>query len=384
MNDRRQEATHRLLRLGLRPDGAAFAAAAATADVDWTALLDLAQAHKVEALIAGRAADAGIVPALAPELRTRIADARQAASERASLASETLRTLAAAFGDAGVPYFVVKGSVLAHEVYGAADRRRFADIDVVVRGSDVGRAETALEKLGYRFGVWMIAREHLTAREHAVAERLARRFAARHIAAHDWGAPASRGLLSVDLHWQLAPDRLPLDEASLWQQVRLVHLDGIDVPTLTPAAALLHLAAHATRHFLANFRLLHLCDLAWAAHRYAAALPATWALAEDWRMRAHLRRVFAMTEDVLEIPMPRLGGAGAAQARRAVVDLDMLFAAPGYARAGLRTRLAPELRWALAMRSLHVNVPAFVAVTVARARLQRERRRHATAARPPA
>lgn len=369
---RTDEATRTLLRLALRPDGAAFAAAAGSAAVDWPALFDLAEAHKVEALAAARAADAGLPARLGEDLGARIAAAQRTAVERGEMAARTLTMLATAFGDAGVPYFVIKGSVLAHEVYGAPERRRFSDIDVVVRAADVPRAEAVLERLGYRLGVWLIARGELSAPERALAERLTRQFAARHLAAHDWAAPPRRGLLAVDLHWRIAPDRLPADENALWEHVRTLPLDGTTVPTLSPPAALLHLAAHATRHYLANFRLLHLCDLAWAAQRYASEWPATWALAERWRMRAHLERVFALVEAVFAVPPPDAFRPGRRRTP-ATVDLDLLFEAPRYARGALRARLVPELRWAWAMRSLHVNIPTFFAITAARARMRRAR-----------
>jgi hypothetical protein len=52
---------------------------------------------------------------------------------RGEMAARTLAMLATAFSEAAVPYFATRGSVLAHEVYGAPERRRFSDIDVVVR-----------------------------------------------------------------------------------------------------------------------------------------------------------------------------------------------------------------------------------------------------------
>jgi hypothetical protein len=381
--DRSRQTTRSLLRLALRPDGTAFAAATAARPVDWQALLDLAEAHKLEALVAARAADAGPRDGRDAEAAARIDACRRNAAARADQAAATLRALAAAFEAARVPYFIIKGSVLAHEVYGAPDRRRFSDVDVVVRAADLARAEAALAQLGYRFGVATIAQRRLTGPEHALAERLMRGFAARYLGAHDWAAPATSGLLNVDLHWQIAPDRLRLGEAQLWEQVRTVRLDGIEIPTLAPPAMLVHLAAHATRLSVANFRLLHLCDLAWAAHIHAGALGAGWELAAQWGMRAHLERVFAMAEDVLEIELPRPPGATRAAGRRAVVDVALLFDAPRYAKAGLRTRLGPELRWGLAMRSLHINLPTFVAVAVARARFQRARRQHRLATPPP-
>jgi hypothetical protein len=56
------------------------------------------------------------------------------------------RTLAAiaTFAAARLPFYVVKGSVLAHRVYGDPHLRRFADVDPVVRQADMPRAEAIL------------------------------------------------------------------------------------------------------------------------------------------------------------------------------------------------------------------------------------------------
>ncbi len=370
------------LRAALHPDAARLASIAARGDaIDWEWVLDRATAHKVAPLLAARLHASGLATALAPALQARLAATQRDARERADEVAHTLATLTAAFAAAGVPFFIVKGSVLAHEVYGAPHLRRFADIDVVVHAADVARAEAALRALDYRIGGVgeILTRERLDAAAQAHAEHLARTFARRHLGAYSWYAPARRALLPVDLHWQVSPDRLPRDEAELWAQLRPLALGATTVQTFTPAAALLHLAAHATAHLAAGFRLLHLCDLAWALRAYADALPAAWALADRWRMRRHLARVLALVGDLLDCDVPALPGEATPPERPPRLDLGMLLEAPSLARGAWRARLAPELRWGLAFGQLPRNTRTVTAAALARARLVWFRRRHRTA-----
>lgn len=350
---------------------------AADAPVDWSWVLAQATAHKVAALVAARLLETGIAATLDPALQAQLAAAQEAARTRAAEAEHTLAALAAGFGADGVPFFVVKGSVLVREVYGAPDRRRFADVDIVVREADVDRAETVLRRLGYRIGGVgeLFPRERLDAPTQAYAERLARRFSRRHLGAYSWYPPSRQPLVPVDLHWLVNPGRLPREEAALWAHLRPLALDGATVQTFTPAAALLHLAAHATAHLVAGFRLLHLTDVAWAAQRYADALPAARALAAQWGMAAHFARVFELVDDLFGSAPPH----ASATRRRPVVDPALLFAAPSYRDAPWQKRLVAEVRWGLALGGLPDNVRTVTAAALARARLAWFRRRRSAA-----
>lgn len=371
-------ASRRALRLALRPDGSAFAAWARdhAGTVDWSWVLRTAEAHKLAALLAARLAGVGGDAPLDAALRRRLFLAGAEAAQRAARAERTLATVAAAFDDGGLPFFVVKGSVLARQVYGDPRLRRFADVDIVVRHADLPRAEALLAGLGYRpcGAEGLLATRLASDAERARAQALTRGFDRRHLAAHTWCAAPARDLLSIDLHWHVSPVRLRVDEARLWEQTVAVDVAGTAVRTFTPAATLIHLAAHATTCLLNGFRLLHLVDVAWAATRFADQAAATWQLAAEWRVAPHLAQVLAMAERLLEIDLPLAAAPGAPRharpwAKAASAETFLLDAA-NLAQRSVASRLWRELAWSIAMGCVRRNVAVVCAASLARARFR--------------
>lgn len=375
-------ASRQALRLASRPDGSAFAAWARdhAGTVDWRWVLRTAEAHKLAALLAARLARSDIDAGLDPALRRRLFLVRAETGQRAGMAERTLANVGAAFDADALPFFVVKGSVLSHQVYGDRHLRRFADVDVVVHHADVPRAEARLAALGYRSGgaEGLLATRPAGDAERARAEALTRDFDRRYLAAHTWYAPADHDLLSIDLHWHVAPTRLRVGEARLWEQTVAVELAGRTVRTFTPAATLIHLAAHATTCLLNGFRLLHLVDVAWAATRFADQAAATWQLAEQWRVAPHLAQVLAMAERLLGIELALAAAPGAPPPARAWADAatteTFLLDAAGLAKRSPAGRLWRELAWAVAMGCVRRNVGVICSASLARARFRSFRR----------
>lgn len=376
-------ASRRALRLAARPDGAAFAAWARdrAGAIDWAGVLRTAESHKLAALLAARLAGAGVDGSLDPGLRRRLFLARVEAAQRAAKAERTLAAVAAAFDADELPFFVVKGSILAHQVYGAPHLRRFADVDVVVRHADVPRAEAALARIGFQPGgiEGLLATRPAGDAERAHALALTRQFDRRHLGAHTWHAPPGGARLSIDLHWHVAPARLRVDEAALWAQTVPVAVADTTVRTFTPAATVIHLAAHATTCLLNGFRLLHLVDVGWAATRFADQAEATWQLARAWRVAPDLAQVLAMVERLLEIDLPLATAPGAARpARRwasGATAETVLFDAAGLAQRPPAEYLWRELTWSVAMGCVRRNVTVAGAAALARARFRAFRRR---------
>lgn len=379
--DPRAAASRRALWLALRPDASTFAewAGARAGEIDWRWVLRTAAAHKLEALVASRLDAAGLAARLDAPTRQRVAAAREEAARRAGMAERTIAALAGAATAARLPFFVVKGSALSHLVYRDPHLRRFADVDVVVRRADVARAEALLGGLGYRPGgaESILAATPATEAERAAAIALVRRFDDRHLAAHTWYAPDRSGWLSVDLHWHVSPARLRIGEDRYWAETVAVDLGGTAARTLSPAATLIHLAAHATTCLLNGFRLLHLVDVGWAATRFAGDAAATWRLAGQWRVAPHLAQVLAMVERRLDVALP-LAAAGPRRARpfeRLATAEPFLLDAAALAERPAADRLWRELAWCIAMGCVRRNVGVVCGAAWARARFRLFRRR---------
>jgi hypothetical protein len=188
-------------------------------------------------------------------------------------------------------------------------------------------------------------------RQVPAARRMTRRFYERFDHELPFVAPAGSGLLPVDLHWRIAPRRrLAIDADALWQEARPARLADVEVSTLSPEATLIHLALHATTCSFAAFRLLHLCDVAWAVHRSAHDPERLRQLAERWGARQHLGVVLEMARRLFDSP----GGAGAASivSPRVTDDSFLLEGTPR----SLPGRVWKETVWGIAMGCLSHNV----------------------------
>ncbi|MEO8605856.1 MAG: nucleotidyltransferase family protein, partial [bacterium] len=266
--------------------------------------------------------------------------------------------------------------------------RRFADVDVVVRQADVAGAEAVLVELGYRPGgvEEILAVPPKLPAERQYAHALTRRFQTRWLAAYSWYPPSGGALLPVDLHWHVAPARLHVPEAALWAETTATRLGATQLLTFTPAATLIHLAVHATTALYSGFRLMHLCDVGWAARLLAEHEAPMWRLADAWRVRPHVTLVFDTVERALGIELPFANAPHATRRLppQRIVDAAtapaFLIEAPSHKKRPLRQRLGPELIWSVAMGSLRRNLIIIGAVAWARARFRWFRWRRTRAA----
>lgn len=372
--------SRRALLLALHPDPSAFAGwvVPRAQDVDWQWALTCARTHKVAALLAARIEACGIGDALGAELREQVAEVRRDAARRGEIARQTISCLAEHYQRAGIPFFVVKGSVVAQHVYGDAALRRFSDVDVVVHRRDVERAEEVLRGLGFIAGgiEQVFKTRPRDGAERQLAERLTRRFDAQRLAAFSWHPPRGGELVAVDLHWHIAPYRLHIAEEEIWQQTTPVEVGATRVLTLNAPATLIHLALHATTCTLNGFRLLHLCDVGWTAPRLAEQQDAVWRLAAAWGVAAHLGVVFHTVERGLGIAIPfaainnRAANSAARPLLRSVASEDFLLAAPEQVTRPALVRIWSEFAWSVTMGCLRRNVVVVCHVWWARLRLQ--------------
>ncbi len=371
----------------LRPDGDELADSvrAHSNRVDWPWLLERAAAHKVIALLAARVEQYELASALGEPVAERLRAARADSRRHAEIAQETLRALSSSFERERIPFFVVKGSVLAEHVYADAALRRFFDVDVVVPPDAIARAETLLRSMGYHLGQVqkLLADEARGDAEVRLAEELTHRFYRRWEYELPFAAPRGEPRLAVDLHWHIAPQsRMRVGAEELWQHTTQVRVADLQVLTLTPAATVIHLAVHATTSAFAGFRLLHLCDVAWAAARFRDEMDGFWWLADKWGASAHLAAVFEMTERVLGVTLPlalhRAGRRPGVVTRHPfdVVARDTFLLGDADASSAAWWRRAwVEALWSIAMGCLRHNLVRSLRVRIARIHWQWERRR---------
>lgn len=146
-------------------------------------------------------------------------------------------------GVEAIPY---KGPALAVYAYGDLALRRFVDLDIMVRKSDVLRAKDILSEQGYVCGTeWTEAQQSMLLRTQ-----------------HNLPLSREEGRLIVELHWEVASDLFAssLQAEQLWESLETMTLGNITVKTLSAEHLLLSLCVHGSRHLWE--RLAWICDVA--------------------------------------------------------------------------------------------------------------------------
>ena len=235
-------------------------------DGEWPALLGVAGEENVLPWVAGRLrlGDA----ALTPQQQGQLAEIQREAQFSAFVWTAALKSLLAAFHQASVPVIALKGPCLGQRLYGDASLRAYADLDLLVRMPDLGRAEDLLAQLGFHPGSL----------------------------GDDYHRPWQHNAIRLELHHHVEnPRAFPFQLEAAWTRAQLSRFEGVPVWHLAPPDELLYLCLHAVHHRfdrlgllvdlgLAFRRLVPAADAAPSAH--FAALDNVAAL--GWMMAARL------------------------------------------------------------------------------------------------
>lgn len=155
-----------------------------------------------------------------------------------------LLAVAKAFDAAGIPYLVLKGAPLAVWLYGAPERRQSNDIDVLVPKSCLGRAESALESIGYRYS-------------DPDAGDPEEKFE-RHLG-HVHHLHYGNGSGQVELHWDISShsQMYPKSFDALYSDRQEIRIADCQVTTLGDEDMLRHLLVHGTAHAWNRMKLIY-------------------------------------------------------------------------------------------------------------------------------
>lgn len=150
-----------------------------------------------------------------------------------------LATLLTVFASARLDLLVLKGAALSETIYPRPSLRRYGDLDVLVRPTDIGRARTLLETLGYTVDPhqWEV-------------------LAGGRDCQANFFKYAERGAVVVELHTDLINNdlffgQIRVDRAGLWTRAHPARLAGEEARVLGPEDQLLHLCLHLAGHYFA-------------------------------------------------------------------------------------------------------------------------------------
>ena len=271
---------------------------------DWFEVLQLANTHRMVALVGSRLErlPAALIPADATAA-WRLA--RRANAVEALRATGALARVAAAFAKAGVDALAYKGPALALAAYGDSGARTCVDLDFVVTPSEFRAARRALVSAGLR------SRSGMSPAQEAVV------FAAQGHAAMAW---PSADEPFVELHWRFASERVPWSPpvAEVCARAIRTRIGSTEVLAPCDADQVLLLALHATRHHWEELESL----VAFATFLQRATLDsaAVWQRARDVGGCTALRIGAALARRVLGVSVPD-GWALAPQAELQVYAL---------------------------------------------------------------
>lgn len=183
-----------------------------------------------------------------------------------------------------VPY---KGPVLASRLYGNLTLRQSADLDIVVRRSDVERARVVLIDLGYTPFVMLHDANH----DFQVESRYSERF----------DRPGS----VVELHWAFTNKDVafPLSLEDLADRLGTHHVSGRPIRVFSPEDTLLILSVHGAKHGWG--RLEWICGVAELIHsEEGLAWPDVVERASETRSLRRLLLGACLAHDLYQAPLP--------------------------------------------------------------------------------
>jgi hypothetical protein len=193
-----------------------------------------------------------------------------------------LERVAAQFNQAGVPLLLLKGAALNLTLYRQPDERPMADLDLLIRPEDIGKAFALLEKLGGLRGEPLV-REDFFPRFHYETD-------------YSIGKICP---VNIDLHVRpfrpLRYSRLvPAD--ALWDRAEPVGIGQATVLVPSAEDMLIHLAAHAAIHGCSRRKWLQ--DIRdWAdARRSDVNWDLLLATVDAWRLALPVREAWQRVE----------------------------------------------------------------------------------------
>lgn len=244
-HDRERELLLCCARTEAPPEVAEQIRVLAASGVDWSYLAALARRHSIIPLLyrqLERHASQLVPPTQLANLKLQY----QENFARNIILTAELTRLIDLFKEQGIETIPYKGPALALFAYGDLALRRFVDLDVIVRKSDVLRARDLLLADGY------IPGKTLTLSQQELLLRTQ----------HNMQFARDNRQLLLELHWEVAPHLFAssVQENELWQNLTTININGAELKTLTAGDLLFSLCVHGSRHLWE--RLGWICDVA--------------------------------------------------------------------------------------------------------------------------
>jgi hypothetical protein len=314
----------------------------ANQDVNWQALMQLAQQHYVRPLLR-QSLKLACWDAVPQNIKLELEQFNRLNVQKNLMFFGELLRLVGLFHQNCIPIATFKGPVLAMSMYGDIALREFSDLDILIHEADLSKAESILAACGYQA-------DFPDKAYRSAFLRYLGQYAFRH----------SKTGVSIDLHWRLASKgtAFPIRSAEIWPRLAQVTIAGRRLPTLAHDDLAFFLAAHGTKE---GWRSLGwLCDFAeFLRSNHNIDWMAILARAQRSHSSRPLLLAILLASTLLDAPAPaellrRAQNNSAVRSRAQAAQLRMLRTAPWgeleeffnslNARDKLRHRLFPVAR----------------------------------------
>lgn len=262
-------------------------------DFRWPAGLDPAAfgttvtRHRVGAFLHHRLAG-GVREALPSPVREQLQEAARSTARRALERSAELTRIAKRFGSAGIPFFSVKGPLLARSLYGDVGVRHAGDLDLLIAPERLADADAALRVAGCRRSQPDF---ELTPRQWREYQRLKHEFEYFNEAAQ----------IRLEVEWRLEG----LGDAAFDEWLAAGARDalgGVEIARLPAETECVYLFVHGAGH--GWFRLFWLVDVALLLMRDDVNWHSVMQLARTRQVETCLWQGGQLVERLLGLPLP--------------------------------------------------------------------------------
>jgi Uncharacterised nucleotidyltransferase len=269
------------------PDVVARLRELASKNIDWDYLFLLARRHSVVPLLYLQLHQHA--SELVPEehLQTLKQHHLENSARNTVLTAELCR-LIGLFGDCGIEAIPYKGPVLSLFAYGDLALRRFVDLDVMVKKTDVLKARDILLAEGYT------PSKSLSLNQQELLLRTQ----------HNMQFSRDHRRLIVELHWEVAPHLFAssVSAEQIWKDLGTIDVYGTQIKTLSADNLLFSLCVHGSRHLWE--RLSWICDVAELISRHSF----NWTTLLERASTADSERMFLLgihlAHELLDAPLP--------------------------------------------------------------------------------
>jgi hypothetical protein len=252
--------------------------------VDWGHLLELAQFHGMLPLVTYNLTTNGLFPQVPKTYSERLNQAYNGSLYRNLILSTELENVLAAFSKKEIAVIVLKGTVLAEQLYGNPGLRTVTDMDILVRPEEITSADSLLLEMGYTKLI----------NEPAIVHPF-----------HDVYQKRAIMPFFIELHWNLDDQKLvtvPLRD--IWQRAQIIEIQGGTTRTLSPEDAIVHLSNNLSKP---SGRLLrNLCDITELLKKHGEALNWDYFIksVHSWGIEAGVYYSLKRSMELFKAPVP--------------------------------------------------------------------------------